>query len=205
MINAIAVGSLFLSLLASAGTPVAEPAAEDAAAPGGVTVELVTVNGSGCSSGAGAAALSADRNTILLTMPAYFAAAGGDAGATEFRRNCQAALEITKPAGVTFAVNRVTASGFVYLTKGATGRTQTSMYFQGQAATTVVARTFTGPLADEWATSDTVSPPVYAPCDGSRLLNINTEVRVSPSNSDDLSSFMVRDPQSTYRLSWKKC
>jgi hypothetical protein len=207
MLNLLAASGMIVSLLAT--VPMLNPSAEEElAAPEGVSVEVVTVNGSGCPAGQGTATMAADGNSFTLSSPGYFAWAGGDAGPTDFRRNCQVAVHVARPEGYTYAVAQVRASGFAYLAEGATGVTRTSLYFQGTSPTTAVSRTFTGPLARRWTTTDVVDAADlrFAPCGADRYLNINTELRVSAGSSDPATdNLMFRDTESSYRLIWRRC
>lgn len=203
MLNALAVAGVVASLFATTSGPVttaAEP-------PGGGSVELVTVNGSGCPAAEGTAAMSADGTLFTITSPAYFAWAGGAARPTDLRKNCQVSVRVARPSGWTFAVSQLSSTGFAYLTAGATGTTRVTTYFQGGAS---AARThvFSGPKAEPWATTDTTAEAAlnYAPCGTERNLNINTEVRVGLGTSDPAaSSFMIRESTTVVRLAWRAC
>lgn len=205
MLNAIAAGVIAaLSAVSSAAAPDAAATAPAAAL---VDVTVVTINGSGCPAGAGTATLSDELDVLTITSPAYFASAGGGARPTDFRKNCQLSLQIERPAGWTYAVSQVTANGFAALLEGATGLSRVNIFFQGSSASTTVSRTFTGPLVDQWQAVDTVDPATlnFAPCGVERNLNINTELRVTAPPNATTSNFMVRDPFSSYRLSWRRC
>jgi hypothetical protein len=206
MLNAIAAGLLAaLSAAPSAAAPDA-PASAKAPAATSVEVAVVTVNGSGCPAGEGVATLSDELDVLSIAAPAYFASAGGGARPTDFRKNCQFSVQISRPAGWTYAVTQATAGGFTALTQGATGLSRTSLYFQGTSPTTALSNTFTGPSVDRWDTTDTISPAdwSYAPCGTERNLNINTELRVTVAAGAP-SNFLIRDPDSSYRLAWRRC
>ena len=207
MLNMIAAGSMALSLLAPMSTLTAA-STDEVTAPEGVSVDVVTVNGSGCPAGWGVVTRSSGGTSFEITSPAYFAWAGGDADPTEFRRNCQISMQINKPQGLTYAVAQIESSGFAHLAPGASGVSRVSFYFQGMSPTTALSETFTGPMSGSWQTAPVVDSAslVYAPCDVDRNLNINTELRVSAGTSDPaVTSFMVRDPVTAFRLTWKRC
>lgn len=207
MLNVVAVGSLIAALL----VPVhmfSEPPAEDQAPPVDITVEVVTVNGSGCPAAQGTAVVSADRRSVRVTSPAYVAWVGDEADPTDFRQNCQLALSVTRPAGMTYAVAGVDSSGYAHLAAGATGVSRVSLYFQGASPTVAMSHAFAGPYSDTWQTSDSVDPPsrIYAPCDVERYLNVNTELRVNRGTSDRAAtSFLARGPETALRLVWRRC
>ncbi|HEX8348260.1 MAG TPA: DUF4360 domain-containing protein [Actinoplanes sp.] len=202
----MAMGGAVVSMLAV--TVLAAPAAAQVAAPDDVRVQVVTVNGSGCPAGAGTAVLSADREFVTVTSPAYFAQAGGTARPIDFRRNCQFSVQVTRPAGWTFAVSEVQSSGYAFLAAGATGVSRVSFYFQGFTPTTARTNTFEGPWADAWRTTDTIEPAArtFLPCGAQRNLNVNTELRVlRDAANPSVSSFMVRGEQTGLRLTWREC
>ncbi|HEX8347375.1 MAG TPA: DUF4360 domain-containing protein, partial [Actinoplanes sp.] len=201
MLNAVVTGMIAITYAVS---PMAAPGGTGTAArpTAGVEVAVVTVNGSGCPAGEGAAVLNDELDVLTITAPAYFAWVGGGARPTDFRKNCQFSVQITRPAGWTYAVTQVRSGGFTALADGATGLSRVALYFQGSSATTTLSNTFTGPSVDRWDTTDTIAPAEwsYAPCGVERNLNINTELRVGLGTSPaTTSSFLIREPTSSYR------
>lgn len=199
------LGGIVASLVA-ATSGVAPAAATTALAD--ASVQVVSVNGSGCPAGSGVATMSDDGFSFTITSTPYFASAGLGSAPTDFRKNCQYSVQVDRPEGWTFAVASVEASGFAFLSNGASGVTRSNIFFQGQSTTTVLSRTFTGPLSDNWQTKDSIALAslVYAPCGVERNLNINTELRVLRGTAPaTTSNFMFRNESSTYQLFWKPC
>lgn len=196
----LAVGALAATLLGAVAPAVTPRAAEFA-------VTVVTANGSGCPQSSATAEVQPDGSSFTVDFSGYFAVAGGDTSPTAFRRNCQFALQVTGPAGLTYAVAGADYSGFALLNDGVTGLQAAGYYLQGQPATAVRSHRFTGPLADTWQTSDTFTPAemVFAPCTDQRLLNVNTEVRLTPQPAAADLNAMVVDPSLTLHLAWKAC
>jgi hypothetical protein len=179
-----------------------------------IVIDVVTVNGSGCPAGTTAVAASPDNTAFTVTYSDYLAQVGLGATPTDRRENCQLNLLIHVPQGFTYAVARADYRGFAALAKGATGMQKASYYFMGTAATTMSTHSFTGPLEDNWQTSDVTDSAslVYAPCGVQRNLNVNTELRVAAGTSDPTktTSFMTMDStdgavSTVYHLSWKEC
>jgi hypothetical protein len=205
MINTIAAAALAMSAIVvpPTGTP----------PPGEVTVELVTVNGSGCRRDTVAVSVSPDNATFHVTYSDYLAAVGANTRPTDFRKNCQLAVKVTVPQGFTFGIHQVDYRGFVHLEHGATGTQRGNHYFQGMSATPYRNHTWQGPLSDNWQATDTVDVglPVLRPCDEARNLYINTELRVSAGTSDPkTTSFMAMDSTdayiaSVYHFAWTRC
>ena len=67
-----------------------------------VTIDVVTVNGSGCKQGTAEVIVSPDNTSFWVIYSDYLAQAGKGAGATDFRKNCQLNLQINVPQGFTY-------------------------------------------------------------------------------------------------------
>lgn len=199
------IGGAALALAASA---VASPAV--AAPPSGkVTLDVVTVNGTGCPAGTVAVAVNSDNTAFTATYSDYLAESGSGVSITQNRKACQMSLLVHVPSGFTFAVAQADYRGYAQLARGATGTVQASYYFMGESATATSTHTFRGPLADNWQTTDrtAVASLVYKPCGVDRNLNVKSALRVAPSN---LASFMAMDStdgsvSTIFRFAWKSC
>lgn len=210
MLNLLAIGTLAVSLL---GSPIIiEPG--DPVPDEQITIELVTVNGSGCPAGTAAVAVSPDNTAFTVTYSAYMALVGLGAATTDFRKNCQLALNVHVPQGFTYAVLQADYRGYGYLEKGASGVERANYYFQGTSPTTMASHTWNGPLDDNWQATDIsdVASVVWAPCGETRYFNINTELRVNRGTSDitKTTSLMSMDStdvdiSTTYHFGWKPC
>jgi hypothetical protein len=200
MVNLLAASGLVAALLAA---PVTAP--ESAPAPDGVALEVVTVNGSGCP--AGTASLTQNRNGFRLNFSGYTALTGPSAAPTDFRKNCQFNIAVTKPDGWQFAVQRAEYGGFAWLAEGGTATQRASYYFQGMSATVTTSHQLNGPLLDHWETTDVPGGEnlAFSPCGEDRNLNINTEVRASAGNSDEESYNLIHLDSASFRLTWRRC
>ncbi|MBP2329305.1 hypothetical protein JOF56_009690 [Kibdelosporangium banguiense] len=205
MINTIVAAVMAMStvVVPSAVTP----------PPGAVTIDVVTVNGSGCSPGTAAVEVSPDHTAFIAIYSNYLAAVGVGARPTDFRKFCQLNLRVNVPQGFAFAIDRVDYRGFAHLERGATGTLRGNYSFQGMPETMYKSHTWQGPLSDNWQATDTVDIelPVIRPCEP-RNLNINTELRVNAGTSDPktTTSFMSMDPTdafiaTVYHFAWRRC
>ncbi len=209
MFHVLAVGGLVLSML---GTPLfSEPTAPPAEK---IAIDLVTVNGSGCPAGTTAVAVAPDNTAFTVTYSDYLAQVGVGAKPTDFRKNCQLAVQVHVPSGFTYAIAQADYRGYAYLEDGAAGMQRANYYFQGMSATTYASHSFRGPMDDNWQTTDLteIAALSYAPCGEPRYLNINTELRVSAGASDPTTttSFMMMDSTDTsistvYHFAWARC
>lgn len=211
MLNLLAAGVLAASM---AVAPVVIEDTDTAPPTEKITIDLVTINGSGCPAGTTAVAASPSNTSFTVTYSDYLAQVGVGAKPTDFRKNCQLNLLIHIPQGFTYAIAQADYRGFAYLVKGATGLQRASYYFMGQSPTAMESHSFAGPYNDNFQTTDAtdVASLVYAPCGEERNLNINTELRVSAGESDPAktTSFMAMDStdaniSTIYHLAWKKC
>jgi hypothetical protein len=210
MRGALAIAGLVLSLF----TPVTD-SQTSSPPPGKITLDIKTINGSGCPAGtADASAVVSDDNTSFTVTYTNFAAkAGANAAAVDQRKNCQINVLVHVPQGFTYAVAEADYSGYAHLAAGATGLEQANYYFTGTAPTARVPHTLTGPFDGQWQNKDVadVATLVYAPCGVDRNLNINAELRASAGTSDgSTTSFIEMDTShasvtTTYQFSWKQC
>ncbi|RZQ62197.1 DUF4360 domain-containing protein [Amycolatopsis suaedae] len=208
MLATLTAASLALTALAPA-VP-----AETNAPPGRVTVDVVTVNGSGCPAGTSAVAVSPDNTAFTVTYSEFLAQTGVGSTPTDFRKNCQLNLRVNYPQGFTYGIAQADYRGFAHLERGATGLQRAGYYFTGMSPTEHRSHPFRGPLSDNWQTTDRteVAEIIYAPCGEQRLFNINAELRVNAGTSDPAktTSFMSMDStdgsvSTRYQFSWKKC
>ena len=206
MISALAAAGLALSTIVI-------PPAADPPPPGQITIDVVTVNGSGCRLGTAAVAVSPDNKAFTVTYSEYLAQVGPQAKPTDFRKNCQLNLKVNVPGGFTYGIAQADYRGFADLQKGAKGTTKASYYFQGMSDTDQRSKTFNGGISDNWqVTHQTpVASIIYHPCGERRNFNVNTELRVEKGTSDPKkTSFMAMDStdgsiETIYHFAWKKC
>ena len=107
----------FLSafLLATGISVSATPLNQDTISQGHVTIELVTLNGSGCPPGTAAVAVSPDNSAFTVTYSSYVVQNGQGTSVVDGRKNCQAVVRVEAPAGFTYAVSQATYRGFAQL------------------------------------------------------------------------------------------
>ncbi|MEU7065458.1 DUF4360 domain-containing protein [Streptomyces sp. NPDC053429] len=202
---AVATGTL-VTLAPGAGATVPAP-------PQKVTVDVASVNGSGCRPGSASVAVAPDNSAFTVTYSEYLAQAGGGVPTTEGRKNCLLSLLVHVPQGFTYAVSKVDYRGYGNLQPGAVGTQKASYYFQGMSQTAYRTHTFRGALDDNWQTTDTteIEALVFAPCGAQRNFNINTELRADVGSSDSTkTSYITVDStdgsiSTKYHFSWKQC
>lgn len=214
MFSALAMSGAIASILASTLTGPSPAVLVSNPPSDRIVIDVLTVNGSGCPEGTAALAVSPDNTAFTVTYSNYLAKVGVGAASTDWRKNCQLNLVVHAPAGFTYAIASVDYRGFAALEAGATGLERANYYFQGSPATAYISHSFTGPLADDWTTTDSVDVAslVWSPCGDLRNFNINTELRVSAgtSNPKTTTSFMTMDStdgelNTIYHFAWQHC
>jgi len=179
----------------------------------GITLDVVSVNGSGCPPGTADVSMLPDGTGFRVVYRDFVARAGGSANPVEFRKNCQLNVLVHVPQGFTFAIASADYRGRARLEAGATALQRTNYYFQGSPDNNVADHTFAGPLFSGWQTSDytPVTELVYAPCGEYRSVNVNTELRVDPGsvNEGKVSSMSMRasdgNVNTIVHFQWKQC
>ncbi|WP_344904901.1 DUF4360 domain-containing protein [Actinomadura meridiana] len=204
----VLAGALCLPVL----TTLSAAAAPAPAAPDGVSIDVVTVNGSGCRAGTWSVDLSRDRTAFTVNYSDFVASDGGDAPPTDSRKNCQINLRVNAPADYTYGIFGLDHEGYARLREGASGVQLTNVYFQGDPVTRQIGNhQLQGRYRGGWEFEDRISREavVYKQCGEDRNLNINTELRVDAGSSDDTrTSYMSMDSthgNAKYLFAWKRC
>ncbi|MEV6716057.1 DUF4360 domain-containing protein [Lentzea sp. NPDC051208] len=208
MLNAVAAALLTSAIIIPPGAPNETPP------PDHITIDIVTVNGSGCPAGTAAVAVSEDNKAFTVTYSDYLAQVGVGARPTDFRKNCQLNLRVNVPQGFTYGIAQADYRGFAHLERGAYAIQKANYYFQGMSQNDSASHRYNGPHSDDWQATDQteLAAIVYSPCGEKRNFNINTELRVYPgsSNTATTTSFASMDStdgaiDTTYRFSWRTC
>ncbi|GAA3114713.1 hypothetical protein GCM10020254_71550 [Streptomyces goshikiensis] len=131
MLRRITIGAAVAVLSAVALPAQAETAYNP---PGRITVDVVGVNGSGCPQGTASVATASDNTAFTVTYSDYLAQAGAGSGGTEFRKNCQLALQVHVPQGFTYAIARADYRGFAHLQRGAFGQGARQLLLPGDGS-----------------------------------------------------------------------
>ncbi|MGP3971133.1 DUF4360 domain-containing protein [Streptomyces sp. 6N223] len=175
-------------------------------------VSLVSVNGSGCPAGTVKVGMASGGSTLTIVYSDFLAWAGPGAAPEDIRKNCAIGLQVDAPAGYTYAIRGLDYDGFAHLENGAVGLQQAQYYFQGSTDGTEVEHDFSGPYDGSLSSSDDIPQEdlVWAPCDQTRNLNVNTELRVDPASSGSGAVNMMAMestdvPGTTLELAWKQC
>jgi Domain of unknown function (DUF4360) len=212
MLHAIAAGLAALSMISSPTVVDTGTITDTTPPPGHITIDVVTVNGSGCPDKTAAIAVSPDNTAFTITYSQYMAKVQGT-NDTDSRKNCQVNLNVHVPQGFTYAIAAADYRGFANLKTGASAQERANYYFQGSSQTAYITHKVYAPIVDDWQFRDEVgiAALVYKPCGVERYLNINTELRVNAGTSDPkTTSFISMDStdgsiNTVYQFSWLRC
>jgi hypothetical protein len=211
----VAVLTLILSGPACAhATTLGNVSSPTSAPPGDrITVDVKTVNGSGCPAGTATVTPFSDNTGFRVTYRNYRVRVGGGSTIVDSRKNCQLGLEVHVPQGFTFAIAEAEYGGRAHLDDGVSGLERANYYFQGSPDNNYVDHSFDGPFNGPWHSVDVtpVAALVFAPCGVSRILNVNTELRVkADSSAPKAVSYMSMTStegniDTLYHFAWRDC
>jgi len=175
---------------AEARTPVALPY---------VTVHVQNVIGSGCPNGSSVGTGVPDQTAFTLSF-SQFRVNGGN------YKSCVVLINVSVPAGWTYAVYEVNNRGYGVLGAGASGRIVMNSWFTGFPWTLTADQTFRGPFDDFWQTTSAASALTYAPCGASAYLSLTNTLRVAGPATSSMELF-AQDLRvsTTFHLQWRRC
>jgi Domain of unknown function (DUF4360) len=189
--------------------PGAASADETAAATSGITLEVVSVNGSGCPGGADVKA-DRDGTGFRIKYSNFRVDAPATSAATNptTRKNCQLGVEVSYPSGVTFAIASADYWGKVQLGASQKAKVGWNYYQQADTNNKRVERVINGPTSGTWATTHVADELFWTPCGGSsEIININTELIVAGKGKGNFISLSGSDADvnTLVNLEWRDC
>ncbi|GLZ35488.1 hypothetical protein Lesp02_76750 [Lentzea sp. NBRC 105346] len=174
-----------------------------------VTIDVVTVNGTGCPRGSAVVAVSPDNTAFTLNLEEMVAAAGKLARPGDARRSCTFNLRMRATGGYELGIERAVYRGWGQIERGAVGTARPQHYFQGSPGLPGMPRRFPGPFSDDWEITD--DTPREPSCDTPRNLVVTIELGMSAGTSDPKTTSYLGMGSSdgslptVYRLLWKRC
>jgi hypothetical protein len=181
--------------------------------PSGHEVQIVGLAfaGSGCPAGTVSGQLSSDLTTITLLYADFVAQAGNNISPSNYRKNCQLNVKLKYPSGWQFSVFKADYRGYAQIPEGDTGTCKATYYFSGDTRQISSTMTIRGPYDDNYIKTDQfgVESTVWSPCGLEGLLNINSEVRLSPMDAVKPALMTVDSTdlrfQQVHYLQWQAC
>jgi hypothetical protein len=170
--------------------------------------------GSGCPGGTVSTTLSPDRKAISLIFDQYIVEAGGATGRRIDRKNCQIAVPIHIPQGLSFSIIQMDYRGFNSLPYGAYSQINIEYFlaFPGAPASgPKYSKRWSGVLNDDYLISNALGlfATVWSPCGGDLNLRTATSMMVSTNNTyeQSLATLDSIDIKAgiRYLLQWRQC
>ncbi|MFI9387071.1 DUF4360 domain-containing protein [Kutzneria sp. NPDC052558] len=172
--------------------------------PQPVTIDVLTVSGSGCLPSTTAVAISPDNTAFTVTYSDFLVQGHGQAA----HKDCTLTLRVNQPAGFAYGIDEMDYRGFAHLDAGARGVEAATYHFTG-LPTRRSSQTFSGPMEDDWQVSDqpAAGSVVHGPCTERRPLTVTADLQL---NGASATSFMSMDStdgsvSARFHLSWLAC
>ncbi|KAF2033049.1 hypothetical protein EK21DRAFT_98605 [Setomelanomma holmii] len=193
---------------ASLASPISEVVSRDVA-PTSFKITDVVYGGSGCPQG------SIDvKWTDSKILPIYFskdftAKVGSKVDVVDSRKNCQINIKLDFDPGFSFAIYSADYTGWADLDTGVTGTIQSTYYFSGQTDQSSAATSIDGPFHGKYYKQDNVPIAQWSPCGGDALLNVNSEVALTPL-ATPANGILAATREggrflNNFYFAWKKC
>ncbi|KAF2748499.1 hypothetical protein M011DRAFT_476503 [Sporormia fimetaria CBS 119925] len=202
---------LALAPLAAAAPALQPIELGDVPPAGQVTIRGVSYGGTGCPQGTLSSYISNDRTIVTIIYDAYIASIGPGIAITESRKNCQLSVDIQYPGGFQYSILSADYRGYASLQKGVSGTLKSNYYFSGMQEQSSTEYNFVGPLTGDYLKSDKADSTsiVWSPCGADGNLNINSQVRLSSTDSKatgllTTDSTDLKFSQVVY-VQWQKC
>jgi len=180
--------------------------------PSGAYFAKVTANGSGCPAGTWDAAISDDGKTFTMRFSQYETSL--EPGQMIAVKDCQLAIKLHSPQGLSYSVSQFYYSGYAYLDQAGMTATQTAKYyFQGNPIASADNRSdMRGPMDKEYVFQDNIGivDLVWSKCGVDRDLNVATRVmaknNVRKTGSGYISNTTVDGSvELKFKLAWRRC
>jgi hypothetical protein len=165
--------------------------------------------GSGCPAGSASATLSPDSKQLTIIFDSYAVNVGGDTNKSSARANCQLAIPVHIPQGLSISVIGVDYRGYNNIPKGAQTTFNVEYFFADQRGPTF-KKTFSGPVDDNYFIPNqlTAQSVVFSKCGVDTNLRTATSIQVKTTQNKEAEATLDSEDVSaaiTYQLQWKKC
>ena len=180
--------------------------------PNGSYFAKVTANGSGCPAGTWDASISDDGQTFTMRFSSYETTI--DPGQAIAVKDCQLAIKLHSPQGLSYSVSNFYYSGYAFLDQAGMTAAQTAKYyFQGNPLASSENRSdLRGPLDKEYVFSDAIGTVdlVWSKCGLDRDLNVATRVMARNNTRKTGSGYISNTTvdgsvELKFKLSWRRC
>ncbi|KAK3380750.1 hypothetical protein B0T24DRAFT_697459 [Lasiosphaeria ovina] len=194
---------LLASVAAAAPSPVLS--VQPAPAPSTIKILNVTAIGSGCPVGHAFVNVDATGTIFDVAFDQYVVTVGPGSSASDSRKNCRVSINLSFPAGYQFSIIETRFQGYASLADGQTGVCRAGYTFSGDSSQEVVfQKNLVAPYDDNYNLLAGVGVESFSKCGTTAILNVNSEVRITPITSPSKGAMTVSIPQ-TVQLKWRRC
>lgn len=165
--------------------------------------------GTGCPGGSASVSLSPDSTALSILFDQYVAEAGG--GRPFDRKNCNIAIPVHVPQGMSVSIFAIDYRGFMGLPAGGNAELSVNYFLAGAGNGVRTSKSFQGPMASDYTKSDSIGMGaiVWSGCGADTILRANTTllVRTNARSQQAQGTVDSADVQAglIYHLQWKSC
>lgn len=165
-------------------------------------------NGTGCPMGSASVALSPDKKSLSILFAEFMVEAGGTTGRPIHRKNCDIAIPVHVPNGLSVSVISIDYRGFNSLPLGAMSQFNAEYFFAGTRGPSYT-KTFMGVQNDNYALRNALQgvSTSFSPCGQDVNLRANTSIFVRSTGANAMSTVDSADIKAglVYSLQWRRC
>ena len=165
-------------------------------------------NGTGCPRGSASVALSPDARSLSILFGDFMLEAGQGTGKRLDRKNCDIAIPVHVPQGLSVSVINVDYRGFLDLPRSAMARFSAEYFFAGTRGPSY-QKTFRGQTTRNYTIRNNLvaSAVTWSRCGQDVNLRANTSMYVRASRGTAFATVDSADVSAglVYSLQWKRC
>jgi hypothetical protein len=180
-------------------------------APQGVTIQNVSVLGSGCSPESVASVLSPDAKEVSLLFDNFSAEATAGSGPLVGKKFCQLALQISIPPGWQMGLTSADYRGFVSIDPGALAQHEVLYSFNKSFSGNFRSRVLNGPLNQDYSFRNEIAPNLinWSDCH-TRNVELNIRVSLVAQGNSAGGAMITLDTvdgaiQQSFQVAWRTC
>ena len=169
--------------------------------------------GTGCPLGTTNTSISADGQVFTMTFSSYDVNINPTTPDAQITKNCQLAIKLHSPNGLSFAVTSFYYSGYAFLEQGVQASQWARYYFQGNPIPPTQSNRvqLTGPYDSDFVFKDDIKieDAVWSACGTERDLNVNTTMQIKNStpkrSGQAILAAIDGSTKLELRLAWRGC
>lgn len=177
---------------------------------GDVRIISISAIGSGCPAGHAFATVDSTGTIFDVAFDQYVVEVGPGSSAADARKNCRVSLNLEFPQGLQMSIVDTTFSGYAGLASGQTGTCRAAYSFSGGSGSVAAQKTIRGPVETNYEMNEKVDLITWSLCgDSTAILNVNSEVRISPTSSSQKGLMTVDSFDGrlhvVFQANWRSC